>query len=202
MKVMLASRAAPLLITTMLISVPAWAQSTLPQSSPPPTVPDSQAPASAMPANPDAAGPQAAAPSGTMHKGMQQSARRGANVQPGETMQTLVERRIADLHTRLHITPEQGQQWDQFAQAMRENAKDLDQRFEQRSQTLGTMSAVDNMKSFAEIEQVRAQDMEKLVPAFQTLYGSLSDQQKKMADQLFRNYAMREQAHRQAAAAK
>ena len=31
--------------------------------------------------------------------------------------------------------------------------------------------------------------MQKLVPAFQTLYGSLSDQQKKTADQMFRNYA-------------
>ena len=51
------------------------------------------------------------------------------------------------------------------------------------------MSAVDNMQSYAQIEQQRAQDMQKLVPAFQTLYSSLSDQQKKTADQIFRNYA-------------
>ena len=42
--------------------------------------------------------------------------------------------------------------------------------------------------------------MQKLVPAFQTLYGSLSDQQKKTADQMFRNYAANDHAHHQAAA--
>ena len=43
--------------------------------------------------------------------------------QPGQTMEGLVESRIADLHSRLHITPEQSQQWDPFAQMMRDNAK-------------------------------------------------------------------------------
>ena len=51
------------------------------------------------------------------------------------------------------------------------------------------MTAVDNMQSYAQIEQQRAQDVQKLVPAFQTLYSSLSDQQKKTADEMFRNYA-------------
>ncbi len=58
------------------------------------------------------------------------------------------------------------------------------------------------MQSYAQIEQLRAQQMQKLVPAFQTLYASLSDQQKQQADSLFRNQAVKAQAHRQAAAAK
>jgi hypothetical protein len=62
------------------------------------------------------------------------------------------------------------------------------------------MSAVDNMQSFAQIEQQRAQDTQKLVPAFQALYASLNDQQKKTADQLFRNYTASTQARHQAAA--
>jgi hypothetical protein len=103
-------------------------------------------------------------------------------------MQSLVDRRIADLHARLHITPQQSQQWDQFAQVMRDNARGLDDMYKARASKISGMSAVDNMQSYADIEQHRAQDVEKLVPAFQTLYASLSDQQKKTADQLFRTY--------------
>lgn len=126
-------------------------------------------------------------PSGTAHKAMPSHAT--AARQQGDTMASLVERRIADLHSKLHITQDQSQQWDQFAQQMRDNARNIDQAYEQRAQKIGSMSAVDNMQSFADIEQQRSQDMQKLVPAFQTLYASLSDQQKQTADQLFRNYS-------------
>ncbi len=82
---------------------------------------------------------------------------------------------------------------------MRDNAKAMDAIYQQRAEKLASMTAVDNMQSFAQIEQERAQDMQKLVPAFQTLYGSLSDQQKKTADQMFRNYAANDHARHQAA---
>ncbi|HLJ05081.1 MAG TPA: Spy/CpxP family protein refolding chaperone [Acetobacteraceae bacterium] len=117
-------------------------------------------------------------------------------------MQSLVDKRIAELHSRLHITADQKPQWDQFTQVMRDNAKQMDDMYQKRAQQLGTMSAVDNMQSFAQIEQERAQDMQKLVPAFQTLYASLSDEQKKAADQMFRANAAKAQSRRQAAAAK
>ena len=120
--------------------------------------------------------------------------------QPGETTQSLVERRITDLHGKLHITSQQSQPWDQFAQVMRDNAREMDQVYKQRAEKLGSMSAVDNMQSYAQIEQQRAQDAQKLVPAFQTLYSSLSDQQKKTADQIFRAYPANAHARHQAAA--
>jgi hypothetical protein len=75
----------------------------------------------------------------------------------------------------------------------------MDQVYQQRAEKLGSMSAVDNMQSYAQIEQQRAQDVQKLVPAFQALYTSLSDQQKKTADQIFRNYAANTHARHQAA---
>ena len=171
-------RAVPLLMTTMLIAAPAWAQSTATQ---PPAATE--------------AAPQT--PAGTVHKATPSG--RQSTARHGETMENGIEQRISELHSRLQITPEQSQQWDQFAQTMRDNAKDLDQRYRDRAQNLGSMSAVDAMKSFADIEQVRAQDMAKLVPTFQTLYASLSDQQKKSADQLFQNYAAKARAHHQAA---
>jgi periplasmic protein CpxP/Spy len=120
--------------------------------------------------------------------------------QPGETIQSLTERRIADLHSRLHITAEQTQQWDQLAQVMRQNATELEQTNRQRAEKLGSMSAVDNVQSFAQLEQQRANDMQRVVPALQTLYAALSDQQKALADQLFRDYATSEHTRRQAAA--
>ena len=103
--------------------------------------------------------------------------------------ETRVEERIADLHARLHITPAQETQWNQFAQVMRDNARNMDQTFEQRAQRFGQMTAVDNMQSYAQLAEAHAQDVQKLVPAFQAVYDSMSADQKRTADQLFRNYA-------------
>jgi hypothetical protein len=117
---------------------------------------------------------------------------------PGESLETLVDRRITELHTKLQITPAQSQQWDQFAQVMRTNAKAMDQMYADRAQKLSGMSAVDNMQSFEAIEQARMEGMQRLVPAFQTVYNSLSDQQKQAADALFRSQSDKAQAHEQA----
>ena len=192
MQVTLAQRAAPLLITTMLVAAPVWAQTAGSQTSPattPPAATTTQTAPGGM-----------SAPSGTSQKAAPHSSHAAMARQPGETMQSLVERRITDLHGKLHITSQQSQQWDQFAQVMRDNAREMDQVYKQRAEKLGSMSAVDNMQSYAQIEQQRAQDVQKLVPAFQTLYSSLSDQQKKTADQIFRNYAANARARHQAAA--
>ncbi len=187
MTVTLAQRAAPLLITTMLVAAPVWAQ-TSPATTPPAATTTQTAPSGMS------------APSGTSHKAMPHSSHAAMGRQPGETMQSLVERRITDLHGKLHITSQQSQPWDQFAQVMRDNAQEMDQIYQQRAEKLGSMSAVDNMQSYAQIEQQRAQDVQKLVPAFQTLYSALSDQQKKTADLVFRNYAADAHARHQAAA--
>jgi protein CpxP len=189
MKVTLAQRAAPLLITTMLVAAPAWAQTAAGQTGPSSGTTTTQAAPSGM----------NSVPSGTSEKAMPHTGRSAMARQPGETMQNLVERRIADLHGKLHITAQQSQQWDQFTQVMRDNAREMDGIYQQRAEQLGSMSAVDNMQSYAQIEQQRAQEVQKLVPAFQTLYASLSDQQKKTADQVFRNQAAHADAHRQAA---
>ncbi|MBN9562765.1 MAG: Spy/CpxP family protein refolding chaperone [Alphaproteobacteria bacterium] len=104
-----------------------------------------------------------------------------------------VEKRITNLHARLKITPAQEQQWNQFAQVMRDNAKQMDQDYQQRSQRVQEMSALDNMQSYAKLAEAHAQDVQKLVPAFEALYNSMSAEQKHTADQVFRSYA--ERAH-------
>jgi hypothetical protein len=185
----MASRAAPLLFTTMLVTAPAWAQ-----SAPATTAPTANAPATAEPSS---IAPEATtAPGATTADKPATRTRAAAPRHPGESMESLVDRRIADLHSKLHITSQQSQQWDQFTHVMRDNAKGLDGLYKARAANISGMSAVDNMQSYAQIEQRRAQDVEKLVPAFQTLYASLSDQQKKTADQLFRNYSANAQRDR------
>jgi len=174
MTMMFGRRAAPLLIATVLAAGPALAQTTGSQSE-----------------------PTATTPSGTSGKAAPGTRHSTADRPVGESLQEMVEQRIADLHARLHITSQQSQQWDQFAQVMRDNAKGMDDLYHQRASQLGSMSAVQNMQSFEQIEEVRAQQMQKLVPAFQTLYGSFSDQQKAEADRIFQYRAARAEAHHQ-----
>ncbi|HET6306146.1 MAG TPA: Spy/CpxP family protein refolding chaperone [Rhodopila sp.] len=97
-----------------------------------------------------------------------------------------VEQHITDLHKQLHITSAQQGQWDEFAQVMRDNAKGMTQSLDQRGASLASMTAPENMQSYAQLAQQHAQDMQKLAAAFQTLYGSFSDEQKKNADDVFR----------------
>jgi periplasmic protein CpxP/Spy len=105
---------------------------------------------------------------------------------PGKNAEERVEHRIKELHTRLQITPAEESQWNQFAQVMRDNARDMDQAFMQRAQQFPTMSAVQNMQSYEQIAEDHARRVQKLVPAFQALYDTMPDQQKQLADQVFR----------------
>jgi periplasmic protein CpxP/Spy len=108
---------------------------------------------------------------------------------PPHTMAQMVEQRIADLHSRLFITHAQQPKWETFAAVMRSNAKQLDAASERRAEKLGSMNAPENMESYARIERSRVNDVERLVPPFRKLYASLSPQQKRMADELFREQA-------------
>ena len=104
---------------------------------------------------------------------------------------TTIEQRIKDMHAKLLVTPLQQPQWDAFAAVMRDNARDREQTFHQRVNTMSNMTAPENMQSYAQITMGHAQDMQKLVPAFQALYDTMSDSQKKNADQVFRDDAHR-----------
>ena len=185
--------ATTLFVATMLTAAPAWAQTAGSPSAPTSSTPQ---PAASTPAASTAA---PAAAETTTPKHARHHTRAASVVPPGETMEALVEKRINVLHRQLHITSDENAQWDQFAQVMRDNAKEIDQAYADRANKLDSMSAVDNMQSYAQIEQLRAQQVQKLVPAFQALYASLSDQQKQTADAVFRNRAAKAQAHRQAA---
>jgi len=107
----------------------------------------------------------------------------------GKSAEERVENRINELHAQLRIMPAEQQQWNQFAEAMRENARDMDQVLMQRSQQFQTMNALQNMQSYEQIAAAHAQHVQKLIPAFENLYNAMPDQQKRVADQVFRENA-------------
>ena len=103
-----------------------------------------------------------------------------------KSMEDRVEAHIKQLHTQLQITPAEQSQWDQFAQVMRDNARDMDRAFMERAQQFPTMNAVQDMQSYEQIAEAHVRHLQKLVPAFHNIYNEMPEQQKKLTDQVFR----------------
>jgi hypothetical protein len=140
-------------------------------------------PAAAFAQSAQAPAPQRAAPPAAASSPM------AGHPVAGKNAEERVENRINELHAQLRITPAERQQWDQFADVMRANARDMDQVLMQRSQQFQSMNALQNMQSYGQIADAHAQHVQKLVPAFANLYNAMSDQQKRVADQVFRENA-------------
>jgi hypothetical protein len=100
-----------------------------------------------------------------------------------------VEAHIKELHKRLHITAAQDTQCNNLAEVMRTNAKTMHDLEKQRSKDTQSMSAVDVVKSYDSVIEAHEEGMKKFVPAFEAVYNSMSDEQKKTADELFRSRA-------------
>ena len=69
---------------------------------------------------------------------------------------------------------------------MRDNAKTIRTLIQERAAKAKTMTAVDDLHSYEAIADAHAAGVKKLTTAFETLYASLSDAQKKAADAAFR----------------
>lgn len=112
-----------------------------------------------------------------------------------------VEQQINTMHSQLNITDAQSQQWDAYAQTMRDNAQKTSAAMRDRGQKMATMNADDIMKSYAELAQMHADQMQKLSSAWSALYAVLTPDQKQTADTLFHNRPLRPHpgAHKHAA---
>jgi hypothetical protein len=97
-----------------------------------------------------------------------------------------IEDRIKNLQSALQITPAQEELWNNLTQVMRDNAKVMDDLTKARAENAKTMNAVEDLKSYAQITEAHSEGLKKYVPAFEALYASMSDDQKKNADILFR----------------
>jgi protein CpxP len=100
----------------------------------------------------------------------------------GET----VEQRITTLHAELKITPAEEAQWNNVAQAMRENASAMEKLVAaNRTTPPQSMTAVQDLQSYQKFAQAHVDGLKNLTSAFSTLYNSMDDAQKKTADQVF-----------------
>jgi hypothetical protein len=117
----------------------------------------------------------------------------------GKDIQAKVEAHIKQLHTQLKITQAEDKDWQSFADVMRSNARDMQAATQEREQQYPSMNALQNMESYQKLAETHADHLEKLVSAFQTLYNALPDEQKKVADQVFKSRISTEPRHASAA---
>jgi protein CpxP len=105
-----------------------------------------------------------------------------ATATKGET----VEQRITTLHTALKITPDEDSKWNAVAQAMRENASNMDKLVaESRTTPPQSLSAVDDLKMYQKFAEAHVDGLKNLISSFSTLYSAMPDAQKKTADTVF-----------------
>jgi hypothetical protein len=97
-----------------------------------------------------------------------------------------IETRIQEMHGKLAITAVQEDQWKQVAQVMRDNDSALEPLVAERKTNAATMTAIDDLKSYAAITDAHLQGIQKFTTAFATLYSAMSEAQQKDADALFR----------------
>jgi transketolase C-terminal domain/subunit len=99
------------------------------------------------------------------------------------------EARIAYVKAKLKITQAQEAAFNHYAQVIRDHAAATQKAFEdmraRRGQNNGqTMNAIDRVEQRAKMAQLRDQQQQQYLAAFRPLYASLSDDQKKVADDL------------------
>lgn len=95
------------------------------------------------------------------------------------------EARIKELQGALKITKDQEELWNNLAAVMLENAKDMDAISKDRADQKG-MNAVEHLKFHSQITEAHLNQQKRLLPPFEALYTSLSDDQKKIADTMFK----------------
>ena len=97
-----------------------------------------------------------------------------------------VEGHIAFLHAELGITPAQEPQFAALASAMREDVKTMHEAEDRvyGGQNGGPVTAVQYLQDRVTFANLRAQGEARYLDAFKPLYATLSDAQKRMADEL------------------
>ena len=104
-----------------------------------------------------------------------------------KTKTETVEERIADLHKALKITPEQESKWKAVAQAMRENASNMEKLIATTRKTSPQdMTAVEDLKTYQKFAQEHVNGLKNLIASFDGLYAAMPAAQKKTADEVFR----------------
>ena len=107
-----------------------------------------------------------------------------AFARPGER----VEARLAYIKTALKIADAQQPQWDAYAQLVRKNAQDMDQRFQARRsgapgrETRQRPNAIERLEKAQSFHAAAITRLNQLLAVEKPLYAALSPEQQKVAD--------------------
>ncbi len=112
-----------------------------------------------------------------------------------------IEGRLAFLKTELKITDAQSTQWTAFADVLRQTAEAHRQRIKEfraeRAKDLDhPKTVVERLEAGQHAAEDRAHELSKVASALRPLYASLSDDQKKTADELLGHFAGGRSEHR------
>ena len=95
-----------------------------------------------------------------------------------------------DKHTA-HVvtpTPDQEKKWDAVAKVMRSNAESSRAQVMEKRKDEATMTAVADLNAYADIAEAHAKHVRKLAKVFAELYDTMTPDQKKTADEVFREH--------------
>ena len=80
---------------------------------------------------------------------------------------------------------------------MRENAAHMETLQHERADKVAAMNAAEDMRSYADVARAHADDLQRLASAFDTLYGTMTPEQKSTADRTFHEFQGRRRARTQ-----
>jgi len=104
-------------------------------------------------------------------------------------MKETVEQRIAMLHADLQITPAEETDWTGVAQTMRDNETQMQKLVtDQAALAPHSVSAVEDLQTYEKFTEAHALGLKTLIASFQTLYDTMPDDQKRVADQVFQKF--------------
>ena len=99
-----------------------------------------------------------------------------------------VEKRISELHAKLKITSDQETLWSAVANEMRDEGKTFTSAIQTRDGSAKTMTAIDDLNSYADLASLHADSMKKFITVFTPLYNGMTADQKKNADLVFQEH--------------
>jgi hypothetical protein len=122
------------------------------------------------------------------HHGMRRGMGGGYGSMCGR-MTSHIEGRLAFLKAELNITPQQESLWNDYASAVRDNAKSVATRCSSmmKQDDASKQSLLDRLDAQEQFVAARLDALRAVSKALKPLYGALSEEQKQLADQLIRS---------------
>ncbi len=100
-----------------------------------------------------------------------------------------LEQRISSLHMALKITPAEEADWAKVADVMRRNEAAMQKMVdESRAQVPHELNAVDDLKTYERFNQAHVDGLKDIIGSFATLYATMPEDQKRVADHVFAKF--------------